>query len=238
MEISIIDPQVIIQDEIDAGLLKRIEKYGRICYKSEHRIDANSAPRFVRGLIERGHESVIEHEKITVIFLTNRGITHEIVRHRIASYSQESTRYCNYQDKMIFIRPYYFSKESEVYRIWKETVYAAARAYTILLSCGATPEQARGILPGDLKSEIVVTYNLREWRHFFRLRAGPKAHPQIRQIAIPTLLEFKKKIPVVFDSVEYDTNFPSAVYAGVSYLPVRGMQAGGTQIDVAWLEEE
>jgi len=217
VEISIIDPQVIIQDEINADFLKRIEKYGRTCYKSENRIHANSAPRFVRGLIERGHESVIEHEKITVIYLTNRSITHEIVRHRIASYSQESTRYCNYQDRIIFIQPYYFPEGSETYQIWKETVFAAARAYATLLSHGATPEQARGILPGDMKSEIVVTYNLREWRHFFMLRAGPKAHPQIRQITIPTLLEFKKKIPVVFDNIEYDTGFPSAMYAGVSY---------------------
>lgn len=217
MEISIVDPQVIIQDEINEQILKRIEKYGRICYKSEKRISEGSAARFVHNLLIRGHESVIEHEKITVIYITNRSTTHEIVRHRIASYSQESTRYCNYQGQIVFIRPYYFPQDSKEYEIWKEAMASAAHAYRALLLLGARPEQARGVLPGDLKSEIVVTYNLREWRHFFKLRCSPQAHPQIRQIAIPTLLEFQKKIPVVFDDIAYDSNFPAADYAGVTY---------------------
>jgi len=219
VEIAVIDPQVIIQDEINESILKRIERYGRICYKSERLISEASAPGFVRNLIDRGHESVIEHEKITVIFVTNRGVTHEIVRHRIASYSQESTRYCNYQNKMVFIRPYYFPEGSEAYAIWQEAVTAAARAYLALLAQGARPEQARGVLPADLKSEIVVTYNLREWRHFFKLRTNQRAHPQIRQIAIPALLEFKQKIPVVFDDIAYDSGFPAAAYACVAYRP-------------------
>jgi len=221
VEIVIADPQVIIQDEINEGILKRIERYGRVCYKSERLINEASAPGFVRNLIDRGHESVIEHEKITVIYITNRGITHEIVRHRIASYSQESTRYCNYQNKMVFIRPYYFPEGSETYEIWKEAVVNAARTYLALLARGARPEQARGVLPADLKSEIVVTYNLREWRHFFKLRANQRAHPQIRQIAIPTLLEFRKRIPVIFDDIEYDTGFPAAAYASVAYQQER-----------------
>jgi thymidylate synthase (FAD) len=215
--VEIIDPQVIIQDRPDQRILKNLERYGRVCYKSENRIDENSAARFIRNILNSGHESVIEHEKITVVYITNRGITHEIVRHRIASYSQESTRYCNYQNKMVFIRPYYFPEGSAAYAIWKEAVTGAARAYEALLAQGARPEQARGVLPADLKSEIVVTYNLREWRHFFRLRADRRAHPQIRQIAIPTLLEFKKKIPVVFDDIEYDASFPEKEYAIVSY---------------------
>jgi thymidylate synthase (FAD) len=217
VEIEFIDPQVIIQDEINEEILIRIERYGRICYKSERLASDTSASRFVRNLIDRGHESVIEHEKITVVYITNRGITHEIVRHRIASYSQESTRYCNYQNKMVFIRPYYFPEGSAAYAIWKEAVTGAARAYQALLAQGARPEQARGVLPADLKSEIVVTYNLREWRHFFRLRADRRAHPQIRQIAIPTLLEFKRRVPVVFDDIEYDTGFPAGAYAPVTY---------------------
>lgn len=217
MEIAIIDPQVIIQDEITEDILKSIERYGRVCYKSENLINEASAPGFVRNIIGRGHESVIEHEKITVIYVTNRGITHEIVRHRIASYSQESTRYCNYQNKMVFIRPFYFPEGSEAYEIWKDAVSSAARAYLTLLQRGARPEQARGVLPADLKSEIVVTYNLREWRHFFKLRGNQRAHPQIRQIAIPTLLEFKKKIPVIFDDIEYDAGFPTDAYASVAY---------------------
>lgn len=118
---------------------------------------------------------------------------------------------------MVFIRPYYFPEGSEAYEIWKEAVANAARAYRALLTQGVRPEQARGVLPADLKSEIVVTYNLREWRHFFKLRCSRAAHPQIRQIAIPTLLEFRKRIPVVFDDIEYDTGFPEKEYAVISY---------------------
>ncbi|MDI6813298.1 MAG: FAD-dependent thymidylate synthase [Desulfitobacteriaceae bacterium] len=217
MDIEIIDPQVIIQDRLDQHILKNLERYGRICYKSESRITEDSAARFIQNILKSGHESVIEHEKITVIFVTNRGITHEIVRHRIASYSQESTRYCNYRNKMVFIRPYYFPEGSEAYEIWKETVSSAARAYRALLAQGARPEQARGVLPADLKSEIVVTYNLREWRHFFKLRCSRAAHPQMRQIAIPTLLEFRKSLPVIFDDIEYDIDIPMREYAAISY---------------------
>jgi len=217
MEIAVINPLIVIQDQINTNLLEKIEKYGRVCYKSEKFITEDSAIQFVRNLIKNGHESVIEHEKITVIYITNRGITHEIVRHRLASYSQESTRYCNYQNKIVFIRPYYFAEESEFYNIWKNTVSSLARAYLDMLKLGARPEQARGILPNDLKSEIVVTYNLREWRHFLKLRCDKRAHPQIRQIAIPTLLAFQKKIPVVFDDIGYDGGFPEGEYARVSY---------------------
>jgi thymidylate synthase (FAD) len=222
VEISIINPQVIIQDELNDLFLKRIEKYGRICYKSEKQINDNSASRFVQNLIKRGHESVVEHEKITVIYVTNRNITHELVRHRIASYSQESTRYCNYQDKIVFIRPYYFPEGSDNYETWKAAITSAAHAYLSLLQRGAKAEQARGVLPGDLKSELVVTYNLREWRHFFRLRGDKRAHPQMRQIAIPTLLEFKQRIPVVFDDLAYDLDFPHTEYARVTYGNLSG----------------
>jgi len=218
MEIEIIDPQVFIQDRLDSRILKNLERYGRICYKSEDRIDESSAARFIQNILKSGHESVIEHEKVTVIFITNRGTTHEIVRHRIASYSQESTRYCNYRGKFVFIRPFYFPAGTEAYAVWKDAMKNAARAYLRLLDMGARPEQARGVLPNDLKAEIVVTYNLREWRHFFKLRCSRAAHPQIRQIAIPTLLEFRKRIPVVFDDIEYDAGFPEKEYAIVSYV--------------------
>ena len=217
MNIEIVDPQVIIQDRLDSRILKNLERYGRICYKSEGRTTEDSAARFIQNILESGHESVIEHEKITVIFVTNRGITHEIVRHRIASYSQESTRYCNYRGKLAFIRPFYFSAEAKAYAVWKSAMENAAHAYLQLLDMGARPEQARGVLPNDLKAEIVVTYNLREWRHFFKLRCSRAAHPQIRQIAIPVLLEFRRTLPVIFDNIEYDKNFPEREYAAVSY---------------------
>lgn len=217
MQINVIDPKVTIQDEITPEMLRRIERFGRVCYKSEGRITEDSAARFVVNLIRAGHESVIEHEKITVLFVTNRGVTHEIVRHRIASYSQESTRYCNYGGVITFIRPFYFVEGSAQYREWYSVVAAAAKAYKKLLDLGAKPEEARGVLPNDLKTEIVVTCNLREWRHFFKLRCSKKAHPQIRQIAIPTLLKFRELLPVVFDDLEYDRDFPEKEYAKISW---------------------
>ncbi len=215
MDIKVIDPQVIVHDRLDIQLLKNLEKYGRVCYKSEDRITEDSAPRFIKSLIKRGHESVIEHEKVTVTFITNRGITHEIVRHRIASYSQESSRYCNYKNQFIFIRPFYFN--GRAYDLWMQAMINCAKTYEMLLNAGYRPEQARGVLPNDLKTEIVVTYNLREWRHFFKLRCARAAHPQIRQVAIPTLLEFKERLPVIFDDITYDEEFPATEYAKVYF---------------------
>ncbi len=201
---EIIKPSFIIEDELNGeDILKKLERYGRTCYKSEEKITLDSAKNFIRTIIKSGHESVIEHEKITVRIICDRGVTHEIVRHRIASYSQESTRYCNYKSKGIkVIDPLFFEKSTEKYKIWEEAMNFSENAYNKLIESGATPQEARSVLPNSLKAEIVVTYNLREWRHFFKLRCSPRAHPQIREIAIPILKSFKNKIPVVFDDFE------------------------------------
>lgn len=193
-----------------ADILHRIEAAGRVCYKSEDTITDGSAERFVANVIKRGHESVIEHVSLSVKFIVDRGVSHEIVRHRIASYSQESTRYCNYsQDKfgreLTFIRPCFWVEGGRAYEIWKAAMEAAERDYIRLtdkLECGATPEQARAILPNSLKTEIVVTMNLREMRHFLRLRTDKAAHPQMREVTVPLLDELKSCIPVVFDDLE------------------------------------
>jgi thymidylate synthase (FAD) len=159
-----------------------------------------------------GHESVIEHEKITVRIICDRGVTHEIVRHRIASYSQESTRYCNYSDnkfgkEITVIEPCFWDKDSKKdkikYDTWKEALIKAEEAYLKLIELGATPQEARSVLPNSLKTEIVVTMNIREWRHFFKLRTSKAAHPQMQEIARPILDEFKKLIPILFDDIEY-----------------------------------
>ncbi len=196
---KIIKPYFIIEDKIDGEkILKKIESYGRTCYKSESKITYNSAKKFVSIIIKKGHESVIEHEKITVRVICDRGVTHEIVRHRLAAYSQESTRYCNYQNKgMQVIKPCFFNKKQ--YDIWKKSMEESEKSYNELIKLGATPQEARSVLPNSLKTEIVITYNLREWRHFFKLRCSLFAHPQIREIAVPILAEFQKKIPVIFD---------------------------------------
>lgn len=204
---KIIAPYHEIISKIDgAEMLRNIELCGRVCYKSEDRITDGSAEKFVGMILKSGHESVLEHEKITVRFVCDRGVTHEIVRHRIASYSQESTRYCNYsKDKfggeITFIRPCFWAEDDEKFALWKETMQSIEDSYVKLISLGAKPEEARSILPNSVKTEIMVTMNLREWRHFFKLRTAERAHPQIREIAIPLLNELKGLVPVIFDDI-------------------------------------
>ena len=202
-----IRPSFEIMDDIDgAKILQKLERCGRVCYKSEDKITEGSAEKFIGMILKSGHESVLEHEKLTVKFICDRGVTHEIVRHRIASYSQESTRYCNYsQDKfgheLTFIRPCFWAEDSEEYAVWKQAMEDIEKTYVKLISLGAKPEEARSILPNSLKTEIVCTMNLREWRHFFRLRTAERAHPQIREISVALLDELKKRIPVIFDDI-------------------------------------
>jgi thymidylate synthase (FAD) len=207
-----IKPSFSIETEVDGrGILKRIERAARTAYKSESSISADSSKEFVARLISMGHLSVIEHESITVRIVCDRGVTHEIVRHRIASYTQESTRYCNYADgkfgsEITVITPCFWDEkkatDNEKLSIWRLAMKAAEEAYQKLIKSGASPQEARSVLPNSLKTEIVVTMNLREWRHFFSLRTSPSAHPQMREIAIPLLMEFKEKIPVIFDDLE------------------------------------
>ena len=204
---KIIEPYFEIMDEVDGRkMLQKIEKIGRVCYKSEELITEDSAETFVRNILKRGHESVIEHEKISVKMVCDRGVTHEIVRHRVASYSQESTRYCNYQkdkfgNELTFIKPVFWSEDSEEYAVWKHMMQQCEEQYMHLIRLGASPQEARSILPNSLKTEIVVTMNLRELRHFFRLRTAGAAHPQMREIACMVLEEFRRQIPVVFEEL-------------------------------------
>ncbi len=206
---KIIKPYFEFLDEVNGSkILKNIEKCGRTCYKSENLITDNSAAIFVANLLKRGHESVIEHEKISVRMVCDRGVSHEIVRHRIASYSQESTRYCNYQkdkfgNELTFIKPIFWDDSSEEYAIWFSMMQMIEKNYMQLINLGASPQEARSILPNSLKTEIVVTMNLREWRHFFRLRTAEAAHPQMQEIARVMLTEFQNKIPIIFDDIEY-----------------------------------
>lgn len=202
-----IRPSFEIMDDIDgAKILQKLERCGRVCYKSEDKITEGSAEKFIGMILKSGHESVLEHEKLTVKFICDRGVTHEIVRHRIASYSQESTRYCNYSkdkfgNELTFIRPCFWADDSDEYAVWKQAMEEIEKTYVKLISLGAKPEEARSILPNSLKTEIVCTMNLREWRHFFRLRTAERAHPQIREISVALLDELKKRIPVIFDDI-------------------------------------
>ena len=188
-------------------ILCMIERYGRVCYKSESRITDASAERFVRNLIARGHESVLEHVSFSVKFICDRGVSHELVRHRLASFSQESTRYCDYSDdkfggELTFIKPCLPCKSTmDNEHAWYSIMSEIESVYFDMLQNGCTPEQARCVLPNSLKTEIVMTANLREWRHFLKLRTSPAAHPQIREVVIPLLNELKSLIPVIFDDI-------------------------------------
>ncbi|EKE01372.1 MAG: Thymidyte synthase complementing protein [uncultured bacterium] len=184
--------------------LKIAEQAGRTCYKSENRITKDSAEKFVEMILKLGHETVIEHVSASIRLITNRGVTHELVRHRMASYSHESTRYVRYSGEVEFIRPVWWSdpKYSEAQKNnWLEAMEQAEKFYLKALEAGDKPEQAREVLPHALKTEIVATANLREWRHIFDLRCSPKAHPQMRALMLDCLKGFAKEIPVVFDDL-------------------------------------
>ncbi|MBL7128263.1 MAG: FAD-dependent thymidylate synthase [Ignavibacteria bacterium] len=201
----------IIEDDINGKeVLKKLERAGRTCYKSEDKTTDDSAEELIYKILDSGHESVIEHEKVTVRVICDRGVTHENVRHRIASYSQESTRYCNYSEdkfgnEITVIEPCFWVSDTEEDKrkreVWKKAMEASEKYYFKLLALGASPQEARSVLPNSLKTEIVMTMNLREWRHFFKLRTSQFAHPQMREIAVPLLKEFKRLIPVIFDDI-------------------------------------
>lgn len=189
-------------------ILNKIERCGRVCYKSEGKIEEGSAEKFVAGIIKRGHEAVLEHASVTVKFVVDRGVSHEIVRHRIASYCQESTRYCNYSkddfgSEITCIIPHYLDYKSEGWETWKAAMKSCEDAYFKLLEIGHTAQEARAVLPNSLKTEVVMTANLREWRTFFKLRCANAAHPQMREVTRPLLEDFKNLIPVVFDDITY-----------------------------------
>lgn len=207
---KIIDPGYEILTPISEGgmdELKMLERIARVCYKSESHIteDGESAKKLITALIRSGHEAMLEHGIISVKFTVDRGVSHEMVRHRMASFAQESTRYCNYSgdkfgNELTFIRPSFF--KTEEYRDWKRTMKNIEKHYLKLIEMGAKPEEARSVLPNSLKTEIVVTANYREWRHIFALRTSPKAHPQIREVMIPLMQELREKIPVMFENFE------------------------------------
>ncbi|MGE0090797.1 MAG: FAD-dependent thymidylate synthase [Bacteroidales bacterium] len=204
---KIIDPSFeILFDEKHDYSLQKIEIAGRTCYKSENKITDDSASGFVRKIIASGHHSVIEHVYKTVKFICDRGVSHELVRHRLASFSQESTRYANYSkdkfgNEITVIRPYFWNENDDRYSIWLESMRMAEESYLKLIKVGARPEEARSVLPNSLKTEIVVSCNIREWRHILNLRCSNAAHPQIRQIMLPLLKEFYDRYSVLFDDL-------------------------------------
>ena len=215
---KVVEPSMTV--EMDPGeaaaMLKRVERAGRTCYQSDWKVGPGTAPDFVRMIIKRGHESVLEHEKVTVRVVCDRGVSHELVRHRLASYSQESTRFCNYAGdrfggELTFIRPPWVSAgvESEASLAWYTAMRDAEASYLKLLELGWRPEQARAVLPTSLKTEIVVTANLREWRLIFKLRTAAPAHPQMRQVMVPLRAALAVMLAPVFDDLAPAADAPA-----------------------------
>lgn len=214
-------PQHVIigKDQIEGHkILKHIEKIARTCYKSEDLINDESAEKMIKKLIKMNHLAMIEHASVSVLFTCDRGVTHEIVRHRVASYAQESTRYVNYSKDKFGNEIGYIDiaggialdtkmKDIPVETIdaiiseWNQACIDAEKHYMKMLELGATPQIARSVLNNSTKSDINVTMNLREWRHFFELRCDTPAHPQMRELVIPLLKEMSEVIPIVFDDL-------------------------------------
>jgi thymidylate synthase (FAD) len=202
---------------------RHVESIGRVCYKSEDKITYDSFEQFLRMLIDRGHEAMIEHSMLSVLFTVDRGFTHELVRMRMASFAQESTRYCNYNKgkfdgQITIIQPPWiesdvtgeyniedfgleYANDDSPEAIWIGSCLMAERNYQILSEKGWTPEKARAVLPNSLKADIVITCNFREWRHILGLRADTYAHPQMREQMIPLLLELNSYLPCVFGDI-------------------------------------
>ena len=210
-----------ILDELNSSeILKKIEKIGRVCYKSEDNITNESAPKFVKMLIDRGHEAMIEHFSFSVKFIVDRGVSHELVRHRLCAFAQESTRYVNYSkgkfdNQLTFIQPCFWNDGTiqsndghdpikEIWNSWTKLLQESENQYMKILNNCGTPQEARSVLPNSLKTEIVCTANLREWRHILKLRTAKVAHPQMREVMCPLLDELKIKVPVVFDDIKYE----------------------------------
>lgn len=184
--------------------LETIELAGRTCYKSEKNITEGSAKKFISMLLKLGHESVIEHVSASVRLITNRGVTHELVRHRMACYSQESTRYVKYKNEIEFIQPVWWQNENYPQSAkdnWIQAMQQAEYFYLQALKAGDTAEKAREILPNSLKTEIVITANLRQWRHIFKMRCSSNAHPQIRELMLACLGGFINEIPIIFEDI-------------------------------------
>ena len=215
---KLIEPKIFVENYDAKKMLRRIERACRTCYRSEDLITEDSYKTLLKNCINRGHESVIEHEKVSIRMICDLGVYKDLTRHRIASFSIESTRYCNYGkdkfDKEIkFIKPVHIEEGTQIYEKWEEGLRAIEKAYLEMADLGAIPDQLRMLLPHSVAAEVNMTANLREWRHILSLRCSKRVHPSIRQLLIPLLLKFKEDMPELFENVEYDEEFPKEKYA-------------------------
>ena len=214
---KIVEPWVEVEKIDGTKIMKRIERACRTCYRSEGKITEDSYKNLIKNCITRGHESVLEHEKVTVRIYSDIGSYKDLTRHRFASFSVESTRYCSYDkdkygNEIKFINPVYI-EDKNVYELWQKTMQEIEKNYIEMKKLGATTDMCREVLPHSTAAEYTMTANIREWKHIFSLRANNHVHPSIRQIMIPLLKYFQKEMPEIFGDVEYDTEFNSEYYA-------------------------
>lgn len=193
----IIKPSVSIESNISyEEALRIVENATRVCYKSEDKIKEGSAEKLIRGIIKAKHFGCIEHVSLTVKFICDRACSHQLVRHRLMSFNQKSQRYCK-EDNLEVIKPEGLENTS----LWLESCRQAENAYAEMIRRGEKPEVARGVLPNSTATEIYVTANLREWRHFFELRCHRTAQKDIRMLALELLCQMFEKYPVFFEDL-------------------------------------
>lgn len=218
---QIVDPYIQVEKVNGIQIMKNIERACRTCYRSEGKITEESYKTLLKNCITRGHESVLEHEKVTIRMYCDLGVYKDLTRHRIASFSIESTRYCNYgkdkfDNELKIIKPCNIEEGTDIYANWKNACEAIEKNYMEMSKKGALPDQLRMILPHSIAAEVTMTANIREWKHILSLRASNHTHPSIRQLMIPLLLYFKQIMPEIFEDVPYDVEFPKEKYAKLS----------------------
>ena len=200
--------------------MHRIERACRTCYRSENLITEESYKVLLKNCLNRGHESILEHEKISIRMICDIGVYKDLTRHRFASFSIESTRYCNYgkdkyDNQIKFIKPAHIEEGTEIYDLWKKSLEQIEESYVKMSELGAKPDQLRMLLPHSTAAEVNMTCNIREWRHILSLRCAKMTHPTIRQLMIPLLIKFKQDMPELFGNIEYDEDFPKEKYAKI-----------------------
>lgn len=220
---KIVEPIIYVEPYDGVRIMKRLERACRTCYRSEDKVTEDSYKNLLKNCINRGHESILEHEKISIRMICDIGVYKDLTRHRIASFSIESTRYCNYgkdkfDNQIKFIKPVNIQEGTTEFGLWYNSMNVIEKTYNEMSRLGCTPDQMRMILPHSTAAEVNMTANIREWKHILSLRCSNRTHPAIQQLLIPLLLKFKTDMPEIFDGVNYNTDFNPENYAKLEIM--------------------
>lgn len=219
----IVEPKICVETYDSRKIMKNLERACRTCYRSEELVAPGSAEKLLKNCINRGHESILEHEKISIRMTCDIGVYKDLTRHRFASFSIESTRYCNYSkdkfgNEITFINPCNIDEDSDLYAFWKHSMERVEMNYIHMSQNGATPDQMRMILPHSTAAEVTMTANIREWKHILDLRTKKMTHPAVQQVMIPLLLKLQEDMPAIFGNIEYNKDFPVDKYAKLIFI--------------------